>query len=477
MFEVDHAYLRQTVAAPLTEAMAQLAVAQPEDPIEYLGNYLLKYVANETEKQRAKSQAAQRPPTSRKNETSSTGDSAPNEQALLVAKEHSLQVQLAGEKDVATLLRCYAESLASMLGAEEAYIGRKCVDAGGVPVVHFVTSSRVGSSTVDKVVTEDKGVTFDAFKEVEADPAAVDAEGNPLPPSLPKYIHVENVLREPRMKFFGVPKLGAYLTRAVPYKSFLHADVFNEGNPDEPNALEQWLVVSADKMGQARSFTDVQLDSFHRTTTMFAATLEQLEQDLYTKDRERQSSTEDANLRDFHAAFTAQVTGREENLAQHLQEVGEDEKLIKEAELRLAYLTELMTSFVPTLAMAALRVVPFKSPALAAFGAAFELLGYERAVLFNPVTKTPSWDRLAPLLLEVNLSASLANFQVAAPPPVTTVKLTLGETSKADVEAASVIALSFFQWTQAAIAFREQLDAAEERERQRAFEAQGGEDA
>lgn len=51
-FDLDHAYLRATVAAPLTSAMAQLAILQPEDPIEFLGNYLLKFVAHELETQR-----------------------------------------------------------------------------------------------------------------------------------------------------------------------------------------------------------------------------------------------------------------------------------------------------------------------------------------------------------------------------------------------------------------------------------------
>lgn len=51
-FDLDHAYLRSTVTAPLTEAMAQLAILQPDDPVEFLGNYLLKFVANQLENQR-----------------------------------------------------------------------------------------------------------------------------------------------------------------------------------------------------------------------------------------------------------------------------------------------------------------------------------------------------------------------------------------------------------------------------------------
>lgn len=63
-FDLDHAYLRSTVAAPLTEAMAQLAILQPEDPVEYLGNYLLKFVENELENQRMEELKKASPPPS-----------------------------------------------------------------------------------------------------------------------------------------------------------------------------------------------------------------------------------------------------------------------------------------------------------------------------------------------------------------------------------------------------------------------------
>jgi hypothetical protein len=40
----------------------------------------------------------------------------------------------------------------------------------------------------------------------------------------PKYVHIENVIREPAMKFFGIPKLGAYLAVPVTYSTWLHPD-------------------------------------------------------------------------------------------------------------------------------------------------------------------------------------------------------------------------------------------------------------
>ena len=43
----DYLYLKNTVGGPLAEALAQLSLDQPEDPVEYVGKFLLKHVANE----------------------------------------------------------------------------------------------------------------------------------------------------------------------------------------------------------------------------------------------------------------------------------------------------------------------------------------------------------------------------------------------------------------------------------------------
>lgn len=41
---MDALYLKNNVYTALTEALASMAVALPDDKVEYLGKYLLKYV-------------------------------------------------------------------------------------------------------------------------------------------------------------------------------------------------------------------------------------------------------------------------------------------------------------------------------------------------------------------------------------------------------------------------------------------------
>lgn len=44
---MDVEYLKEHVAAALEEGLATVASYQPEDSVEFLGHYLLKYVQNQ----------------------------------------------------------------------------------------------------------------------------------------------------------------------------------------------------------------------------------------------------------------------------------------------------------------------------------------------------------------------------------------------------------------------------------------------
>ncbi|KAE8913340.1 hypothetical protein PF003_g2573 [Phytophthora fragariae] len=114
--------------------MAQLAMLQPEDPVDFLDNYLLKHVANVEEQQQ---------PQARKDEQQ------------LLEDETQVHAQLHSQPSVALVLQRFLEWMGSALNAEKAYIGRKCVDPQGNSVVHFVASStHPESSVVDKFVAQ-----------------------------------------------------------------------------------------------------------------------------------------------------------------------------------------------------------------------------------------------------------------------------------------------------------------------------------
>ena len=102
-------------------------------------------------------------------------------------------------------------------------------------------------------------ITFDVFvaDEEEEEEEEVELEEGqeppPKPEKLPKFVHVENVLTEERMKFYGVPLLGSYLAVAIKYQSSIHADAIPEGAFDEPaEGAGEEKEAAAEEEGEAK---------------------------------------------------------------------------------------------------------------------------------------------------------------------------------------------------------------------------------
>lgn len=86
---------------------------------------------------------------------------------------------------------------------------------------------------VDKILKQDQGLTFDVFKDPEAAPveegekaeeevtASLKANQKEKPEVLPRTIYVKEVVREPRMHFYKVPRLGCYMAIRLEYESCL----------------------------------------------------------------------------------------------------------------------------------------------------------------------------------------------------------------------------------------------------------------
>jgi len=99
---------------------------------------------------------------------------------------------------------------------------------------------------VDKILKQNEGITYGLFTE-EA-PAEDDAEAPPQEPASgdegatateqvakPKplrHILVPEVLREPRIHFYTVPRLGSYLAIKLEYNSCLFEEAFDEAIAD-----------------------------------------------------------------------------------------------------------------------------------------------------------------------------------------------------------------------------------------------------
>eukprot|EP00696_Hemimastix_kukwesjijk_P008637 gnl/Hemi2/20921_TR6932_c0_g1_i1.p3 gnl/Hemi2/20921_TR6932_c0_g1~~gnl/Hemi2/20921_TR6932_c0_g1_i1.p3 ORF type:complete len:108 (-),score=7.60 gnl/Hemi2/20921_TR6932_c0_g1_i1:42-365(-) len=58
--QMDTVYLKEQVGAPLSFAMAAMAIKKPSDPVDFIGRWLLKYVENQTKDEVIQNQIEQR---------------------------------------------------------------------------------------------------------------------------------------------------------------------------------------------------------------------------------------------------------------------------------------------------------------------------------------------------------------------------------------------------------------------------------
>ena len=97
---------------------------------------------------------------------------------------------------------------------------------------------------MDQTLSADKGLTFDVFKDPEPSEAKepvepeLDEDGNPIPKEeaakevLPVSVLIKEVVREPRIHYFKVPRLGSYMAIRLEYNSCLFEEAFDAGVQD-----------------------------------------------------------------------------------------------------------------------------------------------------------------------------------------------------------------------------------------------------
>jgi hypothetical protein len=243
---MDTDYLKSSVGDALTQGLSAVAVKQPEDPVEFLGNFLIAYVDTkqkelELEAIRQKAAAEEKAAKAAAAEQARIAAAADADSARRRKEQEELQKSLETVSDVKGQYDALLTMLQSESGATSVYLARKETTAEETVQIQYVAASSNNKFMVGKTLAsppeeegtgEGAGVSFDVWKAIEEE----DAEGNPTS-RMPDYKHVENVIREPRMSFFGIPKLGGYL--AVPFKhdSYLHPGVFDpvaEGGEETP---------------------------------------------------------------------------------------------------------------------------------------------------------------------------------------------------------------------------------------------------
>ena len=100
-------------------------------------------------------------------------------------------------------------------------------------IIKYIHATPDHEFLIGKTLTQSQGLTHDVFKPIEvkeeegeAEPqneenaeAVEDAGPKPVPKEVPHHKYISEVVRESRMHYFKVPKLGSYLAVEVKYNS------------------------------------------------------------------------------------------------------------------------------------------------------------------------------------------------------------------------------------------------------------------
>ena len=111
------------------------------------------------------------------------------------------------------------------------------IKADAVPEIQFMYTTEDADFMIDKILKQDQGITYSLFTTPDGEEAKeeeapvedeVDENGNkierpakPAAEKLPKHILVPDVVREPKMHYYKVPRLGSYLAVKLEYESCL----------------------------------------------------------------------------------------------------------------------------------------------------------------------------------------------------------------------------------------------------------------
>nr|CCA19319.1 flagella associated protein putative [Albugo laibachii Nc14] len=370
------ALLQSIIHEPLTEAFKQLAIVQPNDPVEFLGKYLLKYDKNIAEKEKlhlVNQEASTRRQQPLKEEEVFGDDCSEKVCFEKMTKKDQF------EKETDTISMLYDVMLRWLVqhtSAQEAYIGKRRIDKDGSSTLWWIASSKQNKSLViNRTLKEDESpVTFGAFKKLNQE-TAEQTDQNSLNNQFPTFVHIENVLREPKMFFFGVPKIGAYLTRALSYRSHLHADVYNEVEPGSPHTKVETVIISMDTIGQADAFTAQDIDTYLFLTDLFVERLEKIEHRSYLTAID-QMEVKKVEWQNFLDAIQARISDYEEDILRNVQDLSENDKMEKESEMRFAFLTALFKENTKQLFKISSWSIPPKSASASVIASCCALLGY-----------------------------------------------------------------------------------------------------
>ena len=81
---------------------------------------------------------------------------------------------------------------------------------------------------LDKVLQQDEGLTYNLFrKDVNSDFITEEKKDEKTGLTIPRHIFIKEVVTQPEIHFYNVPRLGSYLAIKLEYSSCLSEESFD----------------------------------------------------------------------------------------------------------------------------------------------------------------------------------------------------------------------------------------------------------
>lgn len=258
----DIAYIkRDDIGLVIAKGLSKLYRVQPQDPVDYLAKWMLNYsnVKSEANIQIEKKQKWQE--LKDRKDMEDQNKMREVEEELKKEKEKTSRVEdfkdkIGTAEDLSDMLQDFTHFLKEHTGATGVYIGKLIrpnkpikdedndkahENPEAAEIIKYIHATPDHDFMINRTLTQEQGLTHDIFKPLPtkeedadgenkadgAEGAEGEAKAEPEPTKpVPRHLFIPEVVRENRMHYFKVPKLGSYIAVELKYNSCLTEEAF-----------------------------------------------------------------------------------------------------------------------------------------------------------------------------------------------------------------------------------------------------------
>jgi hypothetical protein len=303
---------------------------------------------------------------------------------------------------------------------------------------------------------------------------------------MPEYKHVENVIRDPKISFFGIPKLGAYLAVPFKYESYIHPGVFDpvaEGGDETPegetpaekvNTVPVDMICALDTMGQARAFTDEEISCAQKWATLIGVNLARAERDTFLVEKVAREAAEAANAKRLESVeqdkaeqqikmqeeIETKLKAEAESLLEG-QELDESVKVLLTCEIKTRFAKDSVLACKEMLEQIKEWSIGPKAEVMKVLECALYLLGYTQPQLYDMANRKANWSKMRGLFDSefFNKLEEYKSLDTPATKPyadIDSLKTLLEGQDEAALSSTSLVYSTLLDWAKQAIESREE---------------------